>query len=711
MPTAFQALLRDDGSGGVGGLTGEHELCALSYNSSDEPTEVVVLVKNEGGNELSTEQPSGVSKSSDPSLVEDKMPSDGCNNSSATPMMDKSASKKMPENEKALALGGLKDKLLSGNISKGTAKENASPQKGTNDGSFATLGCTNMALFESGGSEDAQVHFGTKSVAVVSAIASVKNDLPAIKRPYSDIINENGPAHTADAIPVTIKRPYSDIINNENVPHTSSVKKNCSWKGAKNGALKCSSEGCTNWAVKEGVCVKHGKDTCCFMSVNFALNIHTSAVLTLMRQTAAKGEKCVPESLLNPVREETLTALRTADFLSALSRTRALIAAENGAIQLYNEEVRKKEAEEEVEQQKTRLEAMPLGGTDNEEVCGRKSVLVYANVNNISPATTKRLRPDNEDESEPVKKRSKKKECSCDDPKENEQISTAIEAVEMNRNKKPAAGKVTLPRGVTVRPSGKWQAQIYYAGKSRYIGVFESREDACYAYEVAGQVLMTCNEQNDDEVESNINLAKRAAFAGVEKRCMGATPLSPASRARALIVAENDATLLYAEEVRKKKEEEEEEGQQQKTLEATLGETEQEGHRGRESAKRLQFDNENESGPFKKRSKKCEFSADGCTNKAVQGGVCKKHGAKVNRYECRSEGCTNKVVQGGVCIRHGAKTKRCSWLGCTKKAIQGGVCRRHGAKVKLCSSEGCTNQVQKGGVCIRHGAKDLMKKA
>mmetsp|Transcript_20835 Transcript_20835/g.34361 ORF Transcript_20835/g.34361 Transcript_20835/m.34361 type:complete len:732 (-) Transcript_20835:178-2373(-) len=102
------------------------------------------------------------------------------------------------------------------------------------------------------------------------------------------------------------------------------------------------------------------------------------------------------------------------------------------------------------------------------------------------------------------------------DPKENEQISKAIEAVEMLERQ--AAGKeMALPRGVTVRPSGKWQAQLYYAGKSRYIGVFESREDACYAYEVARQVLMSCKEPKDDEVDANINLARKAAFAGVRQ--------------------------------------------------------------------------------------------------------------------------------------------------------------------------------------------------
>jgi hypothetical protein len=102
------------------------------------------------------------------------------------------------------------------------------------------------------------------------------------------------------------------------------------------------------------------------------------------------------------------------------------------------------------------------------------------------------------------------------DPKQNEQINKAIEAV--NTLERKTSGKeMTLPRGVTVRPSGKWQAQLYYAGKSRYIGVFESRQDACYAYEVARQVLKSCSEPKDDEVEANISLARKAAFAGVRR--------------------------------------------------------------------------------------------------------------------------------------------------------------------------------------------------
>ena len=36
-----------------------------------------------------------------------------------------------------------------------------------------------------------------------------------------------------------------------------------------------------------------------------------------------------------------------------------------------------------------------------------------------------------------------------------------------------------LSRGITVRPSGKWQVQMFYAGKSRYIGG-ELRCNACW---------------------------------------------------------------------------------------------------------------------------------------------------------------------------------------------------------------------------------------
>ena len=102
------------------------------------------------------------------------------------------------------------------------------------------------------------------------------------------------------------------------------------------------------------------------------------------------------------------------------------------------------------------------------------------------------------------------------DPQETEKINAAI-AVVKKATGKTAGKEMPLPRGVTVRPSGKWQAQLYYAGKSRYIGVFDNREDACYAYEVAREILILSKDPKDDEVEANINLARKAAFAGVRK--------------------------------------------------------------------------------------------------------------------------------------------------------------------------------------------------
>ena len=48
------------------------------------------------------------------------------------------------------------------------------------------------------------------------------------------------------------------------------------------------------------------------------------------------------------------------------------------------------------------------------------------------------------------------------------------------------------------------------------------------------------------------------------------------------------------------------------------------------------------------------------------------------------------------------RKERCSGEGCTNQALKGGVCWRHGARRKLCSTEGYTNIVVKGGVCRRH---------
>ena len=101
---------------------------------------------------------------------------------------------------------------------------------------------------------------------------------------------------------------------------------------------------------------------------------------------------------------------------------------------------------------------------------------------------------------------------------------TAINAATGNKNNKAASLASAILRGVTIRPSGRWQAQLYYAGKSRYIGVFDTREKAALAYEIAREKLKTDkpaseqSAQNIKETEANVNAVRKAAFAGVNEK-------------------------------------------------------------------------------------------------------------------------------------------------------------------------------------------------
>ncbi len=89
---------------------------------------------------------------------------------------------------------------------------------------------------------------------------------------------------------------------------------------------------------------------------------------------------------------------------------------------------------------------------------------------------------------------------------------------------------------------------------------------------------------------------------------------------------------------------------------------------------------------------------------------------KRKKPKCTHPICTNNVVQGGVCKRHGAKVKarkKCMHPTCTSNAVNGGVCIKHGAKVtrKKCTHPTCTHWARgEKGVCIKHGAKRSKRK-
>mmetsp|Transcript_2210 Transcript_2210/g.3491 ORF Transcript_2210/g.3491 Transcript_2210/m.3491 type:complete len:871 (+) Transcript_2210:262-2874(+) len=119
-------------------------------------------------------------------------------------------------------------------------------------------------------------------------------------------------------------------------------------------------------------------------------------------------------------------------------------------------------------------------------------------------------------------------EAGSDPPVNRQKTAAAIAAVNAasgGKNDRAAALAAAILRGVTMRPSGKWQAQLYYAGKSRYIGVFDTREKAALAYEIAREKLKSDNKSPADQsaqslkaTENAVNAARKAAFEGVNEK-------------------------------------------------------------------------------------------------------------------------------------------------------------------------------------------------
>ena len=72
-------------------------------------------------------------------------------------------------------------------------------------------------------------------------------------------------------------------------------------------------------------------------------------------------------------------------------------------------------------------------------------------------------------------------------------------------------------RGITMKRPGKWQAQFYYSGQSRYIGIFTSEEKAAYAYEIVRNTLKSDVPPSQDAKEAFAS-ARQAAFDGVEEK-------------------------------------------------------------------------------------------------------------------------------------------------------------------------------------------------
>jgi hypothetical protein len=81
--------------------------------------------------------------------------------------------------------------------------------------------------------------------------------------------------------------------------------------------------------------------------------------------------------------------------------------------------------------------------------------------------------------------------------------------------------------------------------------------------------------------------------------------------------------------------------------------------------------------------------SEGCTNFAIKGRVCIRHGAKYVRKKCSSEGCTRYAQKKGVCIKHGAIMNRSKLSRGDKKNRKGerGLCQSHDASSQNCYEE------------------------
>eukprot|EP00985_Skeletonema_marinoi_P003922 scaffold1712_cov86-Skeletonema_marinoi.AAC.4 len=388
MPTAIEALAIDESSGGLAAELREHELCAFSYDSSDEPTEVIVLIKNETGDESSKQERSGVSKSTGPLL-------NGSESSSAPPVMDNnSPSKNMTKRNFGLTYDNNNAKLTRQHVIQGAgSKENASPQKEVNTRSFAPVGCTKAALFGSGG--------GSNNPSFCTSMNDAK-DTSGEKAIEGAVVS--GGSHD-QAIKARVTKEgdgdlFRDVKERGKVMYTSPKEGDDGSSEAREKATDVLMEKTTS-DESSTPNYTQGRELDEFKS---ALSNHTSALLTLLHHTAAKGEKCVPAVLLNPVREETMTALRNARFRFPLSR--ALSDAENRAVRLYTEEITQRKKER--QQREQRLETMNDGSADNERQFGTKSVFTSSSVNNddlLAGVTSKRPRSDKGSENGQVKKR------------------------------------------------------------------------------------------------------------------------------------------------------------------------------------------------------------------------------------------------------------------------------------------------------------------
>lgn len=114
-----------------------------------------------------------------------------------------------------------------------------------------------------------------------------------------------------------------------------------------------------------------------------------------------------------------------------------------------------------------------------------------------------------------------------------------------------------LPKGVTFRTSGKWQVQLFYAGQSRYLGMFPSKEAAAMAYELAldcaiqlGDDRRTWRKLSPEQTKANVITLRKAAAGALmttdntQQHAIPVHRIVPRNEEKAPVVVVDDAFLL-----------------------------------------------------------------------------------------------------------------------------------------------------------------------
>jgi len=121
---------------------------------------------------------------------------------------------------------------------------------------------------------------------------------------------------------------------------------------------------------------------------------------------------------------------------------------------------------------------------------------------------------EDEDDDEVMESEDEDEVMESDEEEDGDEAMEDAESAHWKKLSVANDANVELPRGVTMRPSGKWQVQLYYAGNSRYIGLFDGRAEAAAAYEVARECCRRFKELDPtpEQVKRNLDLMRKAAF-------------------------------------------------------------------------------------------------------------------------------------------------------------------------------------------------------